>query len=920
MTRIRRLFDIRRAELAPVAFSFAYVAVIVASFLLAKPVRDGLFLQDYGAYALVYAYAAVPVALSILVPLASRIAVRIGQRAMIVASLWFFCANVLLFWVLFRFARVWLLPAILYVWVNCYSAVAPVQAWSFVSSLFDTRQAKRLYGLIGAGASLGAIAGGALGRLLIGPVGGAVNLLLVLAVLIAAAAFIVSAAIRRLPRHTTRVSLPATGAGAVRAGAPVAAVGFHQALRSIAASPYLRLIVAVVFFVAIATQWVGFQLKLEATARFSGDADRLTHFFSSFAMYTGLAAFAFQLFLTGRVLRRFGLAAAILLLPLALMSGSLWILIAPAFWPVLITAGFDQGLRFSLDKASYEMLYLPLVGRQRAQLKAAIDIVVNRIADAVGAVLLGVVTGGFLGIGGFGLGLRGTAAINLCFIAAWAAAAWRLRSQYVAAIGTSIRTHRLEAERAAAAARERTGAAAIHGTLASADERDVAYALDVLEAEPDVLPHPALRSLLRHSSDDVRRRAMRLLNESGDQNAAHDVGPLIRDSDLETRAEALLYLSRHADVDPIAAVRDLERFPEYAIRASMAAFLAAPGEAQNVEAARVILRAMMDESGPDAARVRREASRLVELRPEIFEAELRSFLDAGEEDPEVLRYAARAVGKLKTLDLAPLLIPRLANPEIADEAGAALASIGERVLPLVEAALLDPRLALDARRELPIVLARIGTAAARQMLVDALLQTDAALRYRIIASLNKLRQAEPRSSVDRSIIDLVLAAEITGHYRSYQVLLTLQQEKRSEELVKGLRHAMEHELERIFRLIALAMPDVDLHSAYVALNALDRVVRANAIEFLESSLEPELMRLLLPLIDPQVSVEERARLADRLVGAKIDSLDGAIQILLVSEDAWLRETARAARERLWAAEPETAREETTEPAAMGSGV
>ena len=69
-----------------------------------------------------------------------------------------------------------------YVWVNCFGIIAPVQAWSFANSLFDTRQAKRLFGLIGAGASLGAITGGVLARFLVGPVGGTVNMLLVLAI------------------------------------------------------------------------------------------------------------------------------------------------------------------------------------------------------------------------------------------------------------------------------------------------------------------------------------------------------------------------------------------------------------------------------------------------------------------------------------------------------------------------------------------------------------------------------------------------------------------------------------------------------------------------------------------------------------------------------------------------------------------
>ena len=59
-----------------------------------------------------------------------------------------------------------------------------------------------------------------------------------------------------------------------------------------------------------------------------------------------------------------------------------------------LTNALDQGLRFSLDKATYELLYLPLAPAQRAQVKTAIDIVISRVADAAGAVLLGVATEG----------------------------------------------------------------------------------------------------------------------------------------------------------------------------------------------------------------------------------------------------------------------------------------------------------------------------------------------------------------------------------------------------------------------------------------------------------------------------------------------------------------------------------------------
>jgi len=229
LQRVRRFFDIRPGEGLPTLLTFVYIAVVVAAYLLAKPIRNGLFLQEYDAYALVYIYAAVPVVLTLFVRAYSPIVGRFGSRLVTVGTLVFFSSNVVVFWLAFRLFPFPLLTAIFYVWVNCFAAIAPVQAWSFTNSLFDTRQAKRLFGLIGSGASFGAITGGVLARYLVEPVGGSINLLLVLAALILVAAIVVLVAHARVRRT-----------GLIRLGRPTVP-RFRQTLSEIAEHPYLRL-------------------------------------------------------------------------------------------------------------------------------------------------------------------------------------------------------------------------------------------------------------------------------------------------------------------------------------------------------------------------------------------------------------------------------------------------------------------------------------------------------------------------------------------------------------------------------------------------------------------------------------------------------------------------------------------------------
>ena len=72
--RLRRVFDIRPGEVVPVLLLALYLATVVAAFLLAKAIRSGLFLEEHGPLSLMYVYAAVPVAVTIFVPLHARLA------------------------------------------------------------------------------------------------------------------------------------------------------------------------------------------------------------------------------------------------------------------------------------------------------------------------------------------------------------------------------------------------------------------------------------------------------------------------------------------------------------------------------------------------------------------------------------------------------------------------------------------------------------------------------------------------------------------------------------------------------------------------------------------------------------------------------------------------------------------------------
>ncbi len=90
---------------------------------------------------------------------------------------------------------------------------------------------------------------------------------------------------------------------------------------------------------------------------------------------------------------------------------------------------------------------------------------------------------------------------------------------------------------------------------------------------------------------------------------------------------------------------------------------------------------------------------------------------------------------------------------------------------------------------------------------------------------------------------------------------------------------MKQDMERIFRLMKLLAPEQSLQTAYLGLQSKDPITRANALEYLDNTLKPQLRNLLVPLIDSDVSDAERARLAERFLGLKFEGTEQAAEAL-----------------------------------------
>ena len=159
-------------------------------------------------------------------------------------------------------------------------------------------------------------------------------------------------------------------------------------------------------------------------------------------MVAGAASLVLQLLLTGRVLRVFGVGVALFIVPVAMASASLGVILFGTLVAASALKASDQVLRYSIDKATVELLYLPLSAAETFRVKSFIDTVVYRLGDGLGGLAV-LACAAWLGWDPMQVGW-----VTLAAVGAWMAAAAAARTRYVTNLQESIHQHRVEAERA----------------------------------------------------------------------------------------------------------------------------------------------------------------------------------------------------------------------------------------------------------------------------------------------------------------------------------------------------------------------------------------------------------------------------------------------------------------------------------------
>ncbi|MEP7078720.1 MAG: MFS transporter [Chthoniobacterales bacterium] len=431
-----KIVDVRPDELRALALAFAFNFVVLGSYYVVRPIRDDIGAAG-GLDNLPWMYTGTLAAMLVANALFSAIVARMSRRKFIPIAYRFFIANLALFYLLMRTSplNVWVGRAF-FVWVSVFNLFVVTVFWAFMTDIFNSDQGKRLFGFISVGGTLGGIVGGLFTAALVKKIG-AVNLLIVSAAMLEAGAWCV----RFFPtdfRHPERSEVegpdentsklpardPSTpkafGArddGARDAEQPIGG-GIISGISHVFRSPYLLGICAFMLLYTISSTLVYFQ-QADITAHQFHDRAARTAFFGWLDVSVNTVTLIVQLFLTGRLLKWFGVGLTLAFLPVLSMIGFL----AMGFMPVLALLALFQTLRragnFAITRPAREVLFTVLRREDKYKAKSFIDTFVYRAGDQIGAWSYPLFTW-------LGLGMTG-----ISFVAAPLAAGWCLISLWL---------------------------------------------------------------------------------------------------------------------------------------------------------------------------------------------------------------------------------------------------------------------------------------------------------------------------------------------------------------------------------------------------------------------------------------------------------------------------------------------------------
>jgi len=818
---LRRFTDARPDEAALTIRLYFYFFLMMAASYMILPLKTSLFLKRLKPESLPVAYLITAVLMSFVAALNSRLIQRLNRRRYISLSLIFFIGSLLVFRILFQNPSA-LVTIAFWFWAEAFLAISVMQFYILVYDLYSPRQAKRFIGFFVGGGLLGGLAG-SLVTVFLSRRLGSENLLLICPVLLAAALWLTSRIHGTAP---TAESAPATARGEI--GLPKARerVSYLQSLRVLLKSRYLLILSGMMLVSFAVSKLIDWQFNSELYLHFSDDGK--TQFLGAFQIALLSVSYLLLIFLTGRILKKFGLLTALFVAPVVLAFGAasgiaLGFLLPGALmvWATLMR-GTDKSLSFSLSQSTREVLYIPVPPETRAKAKVFIDLFVNKFADVMASVLILI----------FSIRLKMTVAemsvFSLGLILVWFVLNRRITREYIGIVKKNLTIKWPDADKYVLEHVDLDATKLVFDTLESRNRSSVLYAMNLMDLVQRDKLSPELRKIIGEHASEVRAGSFDTLLDVAGTKLVPEMDDVLEERDFGAEVREVLSL----DVYQQLMREHIEKSTEHA----------GPGsDVAQMEIAKAL--GMMNADSP-----------LVKNLAKLLRSD----------SPEVVGYALESAGRQRKREFVPMIVPHLGRPGTAEAAAGALLEYGDRIAGMLKDYLADPAEEPAVRKAIPAILARMGTPRAAAILVHELKAREGAVSAEVIAALDKLRSARPDIPFAAADIQPEIFNHVAKACGLIQELALAQHKGRPAASAGDPEAQLARTLQQIFSLVGLLYSRDDVARAFQNYHEGKKTSVDYALELLENILDKDIKDVLLPLLEER-PLDEKAQACRKIL-------------------------------------------------------
>jgi AAA family ATP:ADP antiporter len=838
MNKLGTLLNVETGEGRLVGALFLHSFFLGVANNFVQTAAFALFMIEFNAQKLALVYVANALLLPVLTFLYLRLGSRLSFSKLLATNLGFLFILISAFrlgmglsnasWLVFA------LPILFQILVN----FGNLEFWTLAGRLFNVRQAKRLFGLIGAGQWLAIVITGLLIPLLVRWLG-TVNLLFISSAAVACALGLL-VYITRVFSHQLATTVED------------ASTQEKSPFGNLLKNRYVILI-----FILVVLWWLAFfyldNIFYDRAAIQYPDSEQLASFLGIFLAGLGVVTLFNNTLLSGLIVGRFGVRTSLLILPLVLavsatlmaLFGTLGAALTFLFWLTVIAKLLDMSIGFSIDRSALTILYQPLPLDQRGQAQTMAEGIFQPLSNGLAGLSL-------LALGALFSGDRLPLMYVLVFVVlAWLVIAILLGRQYPSMLMQALTRRRLGQTDLLLS--DRASLEVLQQGLQNTHPGVVIYTLNQLETIGQGALSERLKDLLEHPAPEVRQEALKRIERLG----LVEILPAI-ERRIETEPSPVV---RSEAVRSLAVLGEDQTFEKVSVllddsdamirRGAMVGMLRSGGIAGVLAAGQKLLEMV---TSPQVEERLLATQVLSEAGIQNYYQPLITLLM--DENERVQRAALLAAVRVHNPKLWPLVLKKLEQPSLHGPAAAALVAGGEGVLPDIISAFNRPGQSQDVQVQLVRICGRIGGDRSIAWLKELMAHPDRNIRTQVFQALDRCDYQAVAEETD--LVSQGIQAELALSAETLAILMDLDDTEATGLLRSALLAMLEHDRRRIFFLLSFLYDRDAILSARDNLGLASAEKRAYALEVLDVLIHQNLKRTIFPLLE-DITVDQKAK-------------------------------------------------------------